>query len=84
MRHILCVTFCASHGILMKRHPFVAVNGGVTYLHGKEFPYKVDQLRNKFKWCVSVCKKACLTIKSATGNNNTVIAIIVIISFYTG
>ena len=55
------------------------LNGRYKAVHGKEFPYKVDQLRNKFKWCVSVCKKACLTIKSATGNNNTVIAIIVIV-----
>ena len=31
------------------------------------FPFTVDQMRNKFKWCVSTCKKVALTIQTATG-----------------
>lgn len=34
---------------------------------GKDFPFVVAQMRNKFKWCVSTCKKICLTIKTASG-----------------
>ena len=32
-----------------------------------DFPFMIKQMRNKFKWCVSVCKRACLTIKTASG-----------------
>ncbi|CAH3040189.1 unnamed protein product, partial [Pocillopora meandrina] len=31
------------------------------------FPFSVDQLRNKFKKCVSECKKIALTVKTSTG-----------------
>lgn len=31
------------------------------------FPFNVTQMRNKFKWCVGVCKKVALTIQTATG-----------------
>ena len=34
---------------------------------GKDFEATIPQLRNKFKKCVSECKKAALTIKTATG-----------------
>ena len=34
---------------------------------GKDFPFVVAQMRNKFKWCVSTCKKICLTVKTASG-----------------
>lgn len=39
---------------------------------GKDFPFTVKQMRNKFKWCVSTCKWICLTIKTATGVKNFV------------
>ena len=35
--------------------------------HGEHFPLSVSQIRNKFKMCVAECKKAALTIKTATG-----------------
>ena len=31
------------------------------------FPLAVGQIRNKFKWCVGVCKKVALTVQTATG-----------------
>ena len=31
------------------------------------FPFGVDQLRNKFKKCISKCKKTALTVKTSTG-----------------
>ena len=31
------------------------------------FPFSVDQLRDKFKKCVSECKKIALTVKTSTG-----------------
>ena len=31
------------------------------------FPLAVGQIRNKFKWCVGVCKKVALTLQTATG-----------------
>ena len=31
------------------------------------FPFSVDQLRNKFKKCISECKKIALTVKTSTG-----------------
>lgn len=31
------------------------------------FPFTVGQMRNKFKWCVGMCKKVALTIQTATG-----------------
>ncbi len=34
---------------------------------GKDFPFTVKQMRNKFKWCISTCKKICLTVKTASG-----------------
>ena len=34
---------------------------------GNDFPFTVKQMRTKFKWCISVCKKACLTMKTASG-----------------
>eukprot|EP00112_Aurelia_sp_Birch-Aquarium-sp1_P020940 Seg551.7 transcript_id=Seg551.7/GoldUCD/mRNA.D3Y31 product="hypothetical protein" protein_id=Seg551.7/GoldUCD/D3Y31 len=34
---------------------------------GKEYAFSVIQTRNKFKKCVSECKKAALTCKSASG-----------------
>ena len=34
---------------------------------GENFPLNVTQTRNKFKKCVAECKKAALTIKTATG-----------------
>ena len=34
---------------------------------GEDFEATIPQLRNKFKKCVSECKKAALTIKTATG-----------------
>lgn len=34
---------------------------------GKNFLFKVSQLRNKFKKCVSICKQAALTQNTATG-----------------
>lgn len=34
---------------------------------GSCFPFNVGQIRTKFKWCVSTCKKLCLTIQTATG-----------------
>jgi len=34
---------------------------------GKDFPFVVAQMRNEFKWCVSTCKKICLTVKTASG-----------------
>ena len=33
----------------------------------KEFTYNVPQTRSKFKRCVSICRKAALTIKTASG-----------------
>lgn len=36
-------------------------------VRGKEFKFTVKQLRTKFKKCVSDCKQAALTIKTATG-----------------
>ena len=30
------------------------------------FPFRVDQLRNKFKKCISECKKIALTVKTST------------------
>ena len=33
----------------------------------KDFPFEVPQMKNKFKWCVSTCKKICLTVKTASG-----------------
>lgn len=37
-----------------------------------EFPFKLEQIRNKFKWCVGTCKKVALTIQTATGINRFV------------
>ena len=34
---------------------------------GENFPFDVSQTRNKFKKCVAECKKAALTIRTATG-----------------
>ena len=34
---------------------------------GKDFPFTVKQMRNKFKWCISTCKRICLTVKTASG-----------------
>ena len=34
---------------------------------GENFPFDVTQKRKKFKKCVAECKKAALTIKTATG-----------------
>ena len=34
---------------------------------GEHFNFSVNQLRSKFKKCVSLCKQAALTQKSATG-----------------
>lgn len=34
---------------------------------GEKFEANIHQLRNKFKKCVAECKKAALTIKTATG-----------------
>ncbi|KXJ24471.1 hypothetical protein AC249_AIPGENE22604 [Exaiptasia diaphana] len=34
---------------------------------GEEMSFSANQLRNKFKKCVAECKKAALTIKTATG-----------------
>ena len=34
---------------------------------GEEFPFTVSQIRNKFKKCISECKKIALTVKTATG-----------------
>lgn len=34
---------------------------------GENFPFHVTQTKNKFKKCVAECKKAALTIKTATG-----------------
>ena len=31
------------------------------------FPFTVEQMRTKFKWCVSKCKRICLTVKTASG-----------------
>lgn len=31
------------------------------------FPFNIMQMRTKFKWCVSTCKKMCMTIPTATG-----------------
>ena len=31
------------------------------------FPFNVKQMRTKFKWCVSTCKKISMTIRTATG-----------------
>ncbi|CAB3983910.1 Hypothetical predicted protein [Paramuricea clavata] len=31
------------------------------------FPFTVKQMRTKFKWCISMCKKVALTIQTATG-----------------
>ena len=39
---------------------------------GNDFPFTVKQMRNKFKWCISICKKVCLTIKTASGISNFV------------
>ena len=39
---------------------------------GNDFPFTVQQMRVKFKWCISVCKRICLTIKTASGVNNFV------------
>ena len=33
----------------------------------EEFTYNVPQTRSKFKRCVSICRKAALTIKTASG-----------------
>ena len=33
---------------------------------GKDFPFTVKQMRNKFKWCISTCKQICQTVKTAT------------------
>lgn len=38
----------------------------------ENFPFTVQQMRTKFKWCISVCKKVCLTIKTASGVRNFV------------
>ncbi len=34
---------------------------------GLEFPFAVSQIRNKFKKCISECKKIALTVKTASG-----------------
>ena len=34
---------------------------------GKKFSFAVNQLRTKFKKCISCCKQAALTVKTATG-----------------
>ena len=34
---------------------------------GEHFDFSANQLRSKFKKCVSLCKQAALTQKSATG-----------------
>ena len=34
---------------------------------GEEFNFDTQQTRSKFKRCVSLCKKAALTIKTASG-----------------
>ena len=31
------------------------------------FPFTLPQMRTKFKWCISTCKKVALTIETATG-----------------
>ena len=36
---------------------------------GKSVPFTVGQVRTRFKKCISECKKAALTIKTATGVN---------------
>ena len=36
---------------------------------GSSVPFTVAQVRTKFKKCISECKKAALTIKTATGVN---------------
>ena len=33
--------------------------------YNKDFPFSVQQMRSKFKWCISTCKKICLTVKTA-------------------
>ena len=40
--------------------------------YGKDFPFTVKQMRNKFKWCISTGKKICLTVKTASGVTNFV------------
>lgn len=39
---------------------------------GEHFPFTVQQMRTKFKWCISICKKICLTIKTALGVKNVI------------
>ena len=34
---------------------------------GSDFPFQVQQMRNKFKSCISTCKQICMTMKTASG-----------------
>ncbi|CAH3153154.1 unnamed protein product, partial [Pocillopora meandrina] len=34
---------------------------------GSDFPFQVQQMRNKFKSCISSCKQICMTMKTASG-----------------
>ena len=39
---------------------------------GSDFPFQVQQMRNKFKSCTSKCKQICMTMKTASGNERFV------------
>ena len=39
---------------------------------GKGFPFSVNQMRSKFKWCVAQCKTISLTVRKASGIKNVV------------
>ena len=49
------------------KHVLTQLNEKYNATKGKDFPFVVAQMRNKFKWCISTCKKICLTVKPASG-----------------
>ena len=49
------------------KHVLTQLNEKYNATKRKDFPFVVAQMKNKFKWCISTCKKICLTVKTASG-----------------
>ena len=45
------------------KHVLTRLNEKYNATKGKDFPFVVAQIRNKFKWCISTCKKIRLRVK---------------------
>lgn len=49
------------------KNVLIQFNEKYNVIIGKDFLFVVVQMRNKFKWCVSICKKICLIVKIVLG-----------------